>query len=284
MISEQQNASHQGVDALRGGRSPDYVLALFGHARLDHGFTGAIPSRLFLHVLARLGVTESAGRATLARLSAQHVLTRVREGRSAAFTLSASGLELITHGRDRILSQYPFEHPEARWTLLSFSIPETRRQLRHQLRARLAWAGFGSLRDGLWISPAAVEAHDLLAGLEDPEELIAAIDLFAARPLEPTTVGSLVGRAFDVPAIRRAHHEFLARWESVDADKAEPLPMLTTVLADWFSLLRADPGLPPTELGSNWPASRSASTFQRLYRDCDEPAHRQFRTLVDNRR
>jgi phenylacetic acid degradation operon negative regulatory protein len=32
-------------------------------------------------------------------------------------------------------------------------VPEPRRDLRHPLRTRLAWAGFGSLGGGLWISP-----------------------------------------------------------------------------------------------------------------------------------
>ena len=32
-------------------------------------------------------------------------------------------------------------------------MPEQRREVRHQLRTQLAWAGFGSLGGGLWISP-----------------------------------------------------------------------------------------------------------------------------------
>jgi phenylacetic acid degradation operon negative regulatory protein len=253
---------------------------MFGHARLDHGFADPIPTRVFLHVLNRLGVTESASRATLTRLTNQHVLTRIRQGRSAAYSLSAVGLDMLTQGRDRILSSRPFDHPNAQWTLLSFSIPETRRDLRHQLRSRLAWAGFGSLRDGLWISPAAIDAHDLLAGLESPDDLLPLIDLFTATPQLPTTITRVISKAFDVSAIQRAHHDFLDRWASVYKSNGEPLPQLTALLAHWISLLRTDPGLPTTQLDDDWPATQSAKTFRRLFSAWNDAAHLQLRQLV----
>jgi phenylacetic acid degradation operon negative regulatory protein len=194
--------------------------------------------------------------------------------------LSVSGLDLLSHGRERVLAERPFDHPNAQWTLLSFSIPETRRDLRHQLRSRLAWAGFGSLRDGLWISPATIDADDLLAGLADPDDLSASIDLFAATPQAPTTIASVVSRAFDMASIRRAHQDFLDRWETTEATTGEPLPQLTALLAHWFGVLRADPGLPTGQLEDDWPAPRSAATFRRLYTSWNEPAYRQLSDLV----
>ena len=60
---------------------------------------------------------------------------------------------MLTAGAERI---YGFGEPwewEGRWLLVVLRVPEERREVRHQVRTRLAWAGFGSLGGGLWISP-----------------------------------------------------------------------------------------------------------------------------------
>ena len=49
-------------------------------------------------------------------------------------------------------------------------VPEPRRELRHQLTTQLAWAGFGSLGDGLWITPH-VDRETLVAR-EEPAQLL----------------------------------------------------------------------------------------------------------------
>ena len=38
------------------------------------------------------------------------------------------------------------------WTVVSFSLPDTRRRERHELRSRLVWEGFGPLHNGQWIA------------------------------------------------------------------------------------------------------------------------------------
>ena len=60
---------------------------------------------------------------------------------------------MLRTGAERI---YGFGEPrdwDGRWLLVALRVPEERREVRHQLRTRLAWAGFGSLGGGLWISP-----------------------------------------------------------------------------------------------------------------------------------
>ena len=61
------------------------------------------------------------------------------------------------------------------WCLLSFSIPEAQRDVRHQLRKRLGWIGCGMVATGLWICPA------FLA--DEVEEIVA--DLGAERARDP---------------------------------------------------------------------------------------------------
>ena len=52
-----------------------------------------------------------------------------------------------------LLVRRPWEW-DGRWLVLVLRVPEERREVRHQLRSRLAWAGLGSLGGGVWLTPA----------------------------------------------------------------------------------------------------------------------------------
>ncbi|MFJ8746341.1 PaaX family transcriptional regulator C-terminal domain-containing protein [Embleya sp. NPDC127516] len=256
-------------------RPQELLLALLAGVVLDR-HTEPLPSRVFLDALDRLDVAAPAARATLNRMVHRDLLHRGRDGREAVYTISAACRNVLLQGKGRVLSRTPFEHRDDRWTLLSFSLPEPHRDLRHQLRSRLQWAGFGCARDGLWIAPGTVDITEALDGLDLPDAEDSFLDAFAAQPLPPTRMHRLVRRAWDLDALRAAHEAFLARWERHDPNTGDPLPLLASVLADWIHLLRTDPGLPATHLGPDWPAARSAAAFHALHDRCEQPARDAF--------
>jgi len=255
-------------------RPQELVLALLGATVLDR-HTEPLPSRVFLDVLDRLGVADAAARATLNRMTHSGLLERGRRGREAVYAITPACRRILRRGAERVHAPAPFDHEDGDWTLLSFSLPESHRDLRHRLRSRLQWAGFGAARDGLWIAPGVVDVDEVLDGIEGFDPLThpeAFVDAFAGRPLPPTDVRGLVRRAWDLASIRGAHDAFLARWEHRDHGD-EPLALLTTLLADWIHLLRTDPGLPAVHLSADWPSRRTTNVFRALH-DRHEPAAR----------
>src|SRR4051812_32897688 len=103
--------------------------------------------------LGTMDYKPQAARQALARSVAAGWLTTERHGRRARVRLTPDTAAMLRTGAERI---YGFgEAPEwdGRWLLVVLRVPEERRDVRHQLRTRLAWAGFGSLGGGLWISP-----------------------------------------------------------------------------------------------------------------------------------
>jgi DNA-binding transcriptional regulator PaaX len=221
----------------------------------------AIPARVFIEVLGELGVGEGAVRRVLARMVERGLLLRELSGRNMLFAPSAQATAVLAQGAERVGSPAPFGHADSNWTLLAFTMPESRRDLRHQLRSRLLWAGFGPLRDGLWIAPGSVDVEPLLADLSlDSTEG----DLpwaFAASPLPPTQLALLIRRVWDVGRIREDHERFLARWSAGGPDDIGPMAARTLLVADWLRLLRTDPGLPTQHLSPDWPAEQSARTY-----------------------
>lgn len=261
-------------------RAPQRLLFSFlGALVLDRGYP-PISSRVFLHLLGDLGVAEAAGRATLARMTRRGLLTRVREGRTARFSLTPWAEELLREAKPRVDSPAPFTHPDGQWTLLSYSMPESRRDLRHQIRARLVWAGFGGLRDGLWIAPGRV---DIAAVFQGPEfaELAELADGFYSVPVEGTDVARLLHRAWDVDAIRAEHESFIATWKPDRAVSGRPLSRLTLLGADWLQLLRTDPGLPAEHLPDDWPAAASTALYRERFAALEPAATERLRELLE---
>jgi phenylacetic acid degradation operon negative regulatory protein len=261
---------HEPTPGAAAHRPQSLLLSFFGALVIDFGLP-PLPSMTLLDLLGDLGVTEAAARATLKRMTQRGLLSRGQVGRTAEYTLTPLAEDVLREARDRVASPAPFEHPADEWTLLSYSVPESRRDLRHRVRARLTWAGFGGLRDGLWIAPGTVDVAAVL-GRSDLDGVADLADAFAARPLPGTDLDRLVHRAWDVPAVREAHTWFIETWTRPPR-VAGSLAQLTLLGADWLALLRTDPGLPAAHLGPDWPAPLSSATYRRVF-DGLEPAAR----------
>lgn len=257
---------------------PQQLLFSFLGALVFEAHDAPLPSHVYLRVLADLGVTDAAARATLNRLAHRRLLDRGRVGRIATFALNGASRALLADGRRRIRAVSPFERESDMWTLLSFSVPEVRRQVRHQLRSRLTWAGFGSLRDGLWIAPGAVDLASVLEGLADSEDVV--IDSFTARPTDATT--DFVSRAWDLDAVRREHEMFLATWQGRELPAEGPIAQLSLLTAHWVHVLRADPALPTAYLPEDWPSQESAKTYRKVSRRLERQAGLALDKLIDD--
>lgn len=245
------------------------VLAFLGSLVLAR--PGArVASAVFLRLLGDLGVAEPAARTTLARMADRGLVARQRVGRTLQWSITPFGTDLLDRNRERVEADDPFPRGDGTWTLLSYSMPESRRDLRHRVRATLGWAGFGGLRDGLWIAPGAVDVRRMFddAGLGEMSQLA---DWFSAQPLDGTDVADMVRRAWDVPAIEAVHRAFLDRWRHPPAE-LDALAQATLLGADWLQVLRTDPGLPADHLPGDWPAPESVRLHARVFRATREPA------------
>ncbi len=255
------------------------LLAFFGEFVCDRYFE-PLRAGVLIGALESAGVAASAVRTNLDRMVESGVLERRRLGREIGFELTSHGSEVLREASGRVNGPAPFEPQGEGWTLVTFSVPEHLRDLRHRLRAALTWSGFAVLRDGLWIAPGVV---DLAAALDAiiPDLPPASITAFSATELDGFPMAEAVRVAWDVERIREAHHEFIAHWEREDAaSDLPPLTARTLLVADWLALLRADPRLPRQYMGDDWPADRSFELFTRRHREFAFPAIRDFAALV----
>jgi DNA-binding transcriptional regulator PaaX len=149
------------------------------------------------------------------------------------------------------------QHHRGRWTLLTFSVPETRRADRHALRARLGWAGFGLLRSGLWIS---AWDTDISADLIELD-LLAHAEVFRAETVLWSDPARIAGEAWDLGGIGEGYRQFLAKWDRT-GDEPDQVAQQVLLDAEWLLLIRRDPRLPLVLLPRDWPGVPAEQLFR----------------------
>jgi phenylacetic acid degradation operon negative regulatory protein len=257
-------------------RPQSLMLTFFGIHVLDRDV--AISSASVIDVFAGLGISEEAVRSTLTRMVGRGLLNRHKHGRKMYFSLTARAAAVLRDGRDRVWGRGAANRDwDGRWTLVGFSLPESWRSERHDLRSRLAWGGFGPLQNGLWIAPGEVDVATLVADLGFDDHL----NVFRAEAVKPTEVRRIVGSAFDVAAIAAGYEAFLARWGVPGTGAGDPLAGQLLLHTDWLDLVRRDPHLPAEHLPAGWPAIRAEELFRRLAGEQDAAAAARAEEILD---
>ncbi|WOX21314.1 PaaX family transcriptional regulator C-terminal domain-containing protein [Streptomyces solicathayae] len=242
-------------------RPQSLMLSFFGIHVLGTGT--ALSSASVIDAFARVDVGEDAVRSTLTRMVSRGLLERHRRGRRMYFSLTPRAAEVLADGEERIHRRGAVNRGwDGTWTLVGFSLPESWRSERHDLRSRLVWAGFGPLQSGLWVAPGCVDVAPIAAELGLGDRIRA----FHGEAAAPTEAGPLLRTAFDVDAIAGGYRSFLARWGDGPgpAEVRDDLGRQLVLHTDWLDLVRRDPHLPAEHLPEDWPAVRAEALFRDL--------------------
>lgn len=249
-----------GVDPLRrsGGTRGLFVTLLGRYGLQDDE---AIATATYIGALALCGVNEHAARSQITRMVKRGRVQRHRHGRRTYLQVTPPMAARLQRGRRRIYEIDPtVPNWSGEWTLLTFSIPETRRDDRHRLRSRLSWDGFGPLRNGLWVAA----GHRKIDGMARDLELSDDLTAFVAELPDRAADRRLVAEVWDLEEIAGTYRAFIDRWEGEAVASGEPLARHLRLIADWRGLLRAAPMLPTAVLPGAWPAAEAWARFHEL--------------------
>ena len=215
-----------------------------------------------VRVLALLGVAEKAARQALARSAAEGWITSRRHGRLAQWALTDAGRRLLTEGARRIYT-FGQEGPDwdGRWLVVLTGAPDAGRQDRHTLRTQLAWAGFGALPGGVWVSPdpgREQEASRILAELGLAGQAMSFIASYGAIGAP----ADVVALAWDLRAVEARYEQFIDAFTPIEpADDAAVLTAQTLLVHEWRRFPFLDPRLPRDLLPPGWPGAEAAKLF-----------------------
>jgi phenylacetic acid degradation operon negative regulatory protein len=261
----------EALDVPPGGvaqRPPRLLLTLLGDYWWQQ--TEPLPSAALVALLAEFGVSDSAARAALSRLTRNELLVTSKSGRRTFVQLSRRAAEILDEGARRIFSFGSTTEPwDGKWSLVAFSIPEHNRSARDALRKQLRWLGFAPLYDGVWVSPRDHAAEVVQRLIE--------LGITTATAFRATTVPGICKkgmpqRAWDLENLQDKYQHFIASAaalrDQILAGKVSPVAALvarTQVMDEWRAFPGLDPDLPNELLPEAWPRSAARELFITTY-------------------
>jgi len=268
-----EKARPDAVDVLddldaRPGSATSLLRTIVGAVLRERG--GWLPTRVIVVAMAALGVSESRARTALTRVKSKGLLVPESRGGRPGYRIAEAAVPMLERGDRRIHHPRIMDDQDQRWCLISFSIPETQRDARHQLRKRLSWIGAGTVTPALWITPDFLreEVAEIVGGLGLDER----VTLFVTDEVHSRAAPreQLVSEWWDLDGIRGLHDAFL-RQHRADLDALGPSPAPRDAFAIWIAALDTwrpipylDPGLPAALLPEDWPGRQSVPLFLRL--------------------
>ncbi len=265
-------------------RPPRLLLTLLGDYWWQR--TEPLPSAAIVALLAEFGVSDSAARAALSRMTRNGLLVTSRSGRRTFVRLSARAADVLDDGARRIFSFGAAGASwDGMWSLVAFSIPEDHRSARDELRKALRWLGFAPLYDGLWVAPRD-HADGVMARLK--ELGISTATAFRAVAVPGAGMASdIAARAWDLEGLRKRYEEFIAfaglLRDQTAAGEISPMDALvarTRVMNEWRAFPAMDPDLPGELLPPAWPRAVARELFIACYDLLGPLAARRIRQII----
>ena len=243
-----------------GGSARSLLMTILGEFVLPAA--QPVWTSTLVDVLAMLDVEEKSARQALARTAAEGWLSSDRVGRRVRWHLTAPGRRLLVEGADRIYSFGSDHHDwDGRWLVLIVSVPESLRDLRHTLRTRLSWAGFGTPTPGVWISPrtdAEADVREILADLALADRAMSFLAGYGALGKQT----DMVAAAWDLAEVAQAYNGFIGEFDAINPDTPDAVLCAQTRLVQaWRRFPFLDPQLPRDLLPPSWIGTRAAILF-----------------------
>jgi phenylacetic acid degradation operon negative regulatory protein len=235
-------------------------------------------------LLAELDVDAPAARSAISRLKKRGTLVQERR-RGIGYRLGPAVEPVFDEGDRRIFGHLEPARLADGWVLAVFSVPESERAHRHQLRSRLSWLGFGNTAPGVWLAPARLldDARRTLQrlGLSDYAHLFTA-DYAAFGDLR-----AAAGEWWDFPALEAQYALFTdfygplaKRLQGQVIDEIAAFQDYVPMLTQWRRLPYLDPGLPAELLPDDWNAVEARRIFLQLHDLLAGPALQHVRTVT----
>jgi phenylacetic acid degradation operon negative regulatory protein len=220
-----------------------------------------------LKAMKVLDVSERAVRSTLSRMKHRGWLLSQRRGRKSMYKMSPRGRELLDEGSRRLFGPPP-SHWDDNWHLVIYSLPQEMRAVRHQLRTRLSWLGYGMLQPGTMVA-AHARAAEVEALIQDLD-VEAFVHFFNKAHLAGASDHEIVSRCWDLPGLNLSYTKFIKRYEpffhyfNQQLERSGKLPNDECfkhrfwATYEFSAFPREDPNLPPELLPADWRGREAA--------------------------
>src|SRR3989338_3316015 len=162
--------------------------------------------------------------------------------------------KLTDKGFYELCLKFPFfrflkDNWDGKWRILSYEIPEKKRELRDRLRREVAGWGLGPWHRSFWLTPhPIIENLRQLVSQKEEEQYIQAFEaghIFGDK-------NTLIEKVWQKTILDRDYREAFKQWHEILSQECEKADKFKKVINKDIELLKVDPGLPKDLVGNNW--------------------------------
>lgn len=264
------------------------MFTLFGEYIQNYG--GEIWIGSLIKIMSHFGISESSIRGAVLRMVQQDLLQSRKIGNRSYYSLTAKGNRRMNDGVSRVYSLRNAKW-DGYWRILTYSIPESKKKLRAQVRKELTWTGFGLISNSTWASPNPLEDQvmEMIRNYQLEDHTI----LFKANSIVSHSDQDLIEKGWDLKEIDRKYEEFIRHyqgkydelkeraWNQSLSDQ-ECFVKRTTLVHEYRKFLFLDPGFPAELLPEDWSGFQARNLFFNLHQLLAVPAIRYFESLFEH--
>lgn len=268
----------------------DLLVTLFGLYANDDG---AMRVSSLVALMADLGIPGGPARSTISRLKTKGILQRTAAEEPVSYVLSEAVLDAFNAADQRIFAPQRSQLDDP-WAVVVFSVPETERNRRYELRTELISLGFGFVSAGVAIAPSTVLDQALTRlrtrGLDQY------IEYFRGHYGDQHSLRDRVRQWWDLDTLDAQYAEFLAdyhdelcRWREratrhanfTPAENQEAFTVYVPLLTRWRRFPYRDPNIPLELLPDGWKAPRAKHMFLALHSILEAPSAHHAAGVLD---
>lgn len=174
--------------------------------------------------------------------------------------------QLTEKGFHELCLDFPsFRYLKDKWDgklrIISYEIPESKRELRDRLRREMQGWGLGPWHRSFWLTPHPIVSslRDLVAGKQE-EQYIQAFESDHVFGDKNTLIDKVWGKS----TLDKKYRELFKKWHGILSGNGEKNDKFTSVVKEFVTLLREDPGLPQELIGQNWIGFEAMNIFKEI--------------------
>lgn len=242
-----------------------------------------------IKMMADFGISESSVRGATLRMVQQNLFKVRRIGNKSYYSLTNVGKRRIEDGVRRVYSIRSHKW-DGFWRILTYSMPEEKRDLRNQIRNELSWTGFGMITNSTWVSPNPLEKQ--IMEMIETYQLKDYVMLFTSSSILSHDNQYIIDRGWDLQKIENDYITFISTikpqyellkervWNNT-LTNMEAFVQRTNLVHSYRKFLFNDPGFPQDLLPPNWKGNEARDLFWNMHQLLSTPSVRYFESLFE---
>lgn len=190
----------------------------------------------------------------------------LKEGSIERIEAEENTYKLTEKGFEELSLEFPFfrflrTKWDQKWRVISYEIPEKKREMRDRLRREMQGWGLGPWHRSFWLTPhPVIETLRELVSQKEEEKYIQAFDsehVFGDRAV-------LIEKVWGRSILDKKYRELFKTWHEILSQEGAKEDKLRKVMSEYVAILRIDPGLPKELVGENWIGFEGFSIFKEI--------------------